>query len=611
MNLEKLYLKNFRGHKEICVNFDKDINVIIGENDIGKSTIMEALEIFFNGSGSTLVKMETDDLNIYSEEKEIEITCQFSQCDEEVVLDSAIKTSLKDEYLLNNNGYLEIKKVWNCSKEKLSASDLKIYLNAYYPEISEKPLINMKITDLKKKLKEIEDEIDDYEEVNKSVSSAIRNRIYEYYVNNGCKFSNRIIDISKEDAKDIWTKISKFMPVFFLFKSDRSNVDSDAEVQNPLKVATRNALKEIEDDLNDIKERVEQAVKKIGDSTIEKLREINEDIASNLETELKTKAWESIFSFELIDGKGIPLNKRGSGVRRLMLLSYFRAEAERLSKESDNNSIIYAIEEPETSQHPKYQRMIIETFLEIANNSNNQIILTTHTPEVAKMVKPEQLIFLKRVNNIVEVVLDEENKIKGIINTLGILPSITSKTILYVEGETDVMFINNISKLSCFKEIVDLESNNIDIVPLRGGNLKAWISKDYFKEINLKEIHLYDSDCKEYVDLVEKMNRDNDGRRWGINTKRFEIENYIPPSLIESMLDISIEDEKKNTWDKQDVPKLLMSKYGQKKNIKEIKIKYILNGSVSKKITEEDLREIGAYDEICEWFLKIKEISNK
>lgn len=47
MVISKLYIKNFRGYAEQTIELHKDLNVIIGKNDVGKSTILEALEIFF------------------------------------------------------------------------------------------------------------------------------------------------------------------------------------------------------------------------------------------------------------------------------------------------------------------------------------------------------------------------------------------------------------------------------------------------------------------------------------------------------------------------------------------------------------------------------------
>ncbi len=55
MKIEKVILSNFRSYKEtIEINFS-DLSVIIGKNDIGKSTILEALDVFVNdGKGVAL-----------------------------------------------------------------------------------------------------------------------------------------------------------------------------------------------------------------------------------------------------------------------------------------------------------------------------------------------------------------------------------------------------------------------------------------------------------------------------------------------------------------------------------------------------------------------------
>lgn len=60
--------------------------------------------------------------------------------------------------------------------------------------------------------------------------------------------------------------------------------------------------------------------------------------------------------------------------------------------------MIYAIEEPETSQHPNYQRIIIESLKKLAQNKGRQILLTTHTPEIARMVNKENIIFIQKDN---------------------------------------------------------------------------------------------------------------------------------------------------------------------------------------------------------------------
>ena len=62
MKIKKIKLANFRCYKEeITVDFN-NLNVFVGENDIGKSTILEALDIFFNESKG-VIKIDKDDVN--------------------------------------------------------------------------------------------------------------------------------------------------------------------------------------------------------------------------------------------------------------------------------------------------------------------------------------------------------------------------------------------------------------------------------------------------------------------------------------------------------------------------------------------------------------------
>ena len=53
MRLEEVKIKNFRCYsEEITIPFD-DMTTVIGQNDAGKSTVLEALEIFFNNKTSS------------------------------------------------------------------------------------------------------------------------------------------------------------------------------------------------------------------------------------------------------------------------------------------------------------------------------------------------------------------------------------------------------------------------------------------------------------------------------------------------------------------------------------------------------------------------------
>jgi ribonuclease HI len=86
-----------------------------------------------------------------------------------------------------------------------------------------------------------------------------------------------------------------------------------------------------------------------------------------------------------------------------VLLNFFRAEAERRKKDRDVPDVIYAIEEPETSQHPEHQKKLIDALIELSKTEHTQIILTTHSPALVKMLNFEHLRLIKSINKIKEI----------------------------------------------------------------------------------------------------------------------------------------------------------------------------------------------------------------
>jgi len=62
MKIKAVTVNRFRSYSSpVTVQFD-DLLVIVGRNDIGKSTNLEALDIFFN-EGKGCVKIDKDDIN--------------------------------------------------------------------------------------------------------------------------------------------------------------------------------------------------------------------------------------------------------------------------------------------------------------------------------------------------------------------------------------------------------------------------------------------------------------------------------------------------------------------------------------------------------------------
>jgi len=114
MKLEKLIIENFRGYQgRIEISFD-DLTALIGRNDVGKTTVLDALGVFF---GHRLCKYDISDKCVYSAENDdVIIGCVFSDLPENLILDAAAQTSLNSEFLLNNEGHLELHKIFKKGK---------------------------------------------------------------------------------------------------------------------------------------------------------------------------------------------------------------------------------------------------------------------------------------------------------------------------------------------------------------------------------------------------------------------------------------------------------------------------------------------------------------
>lgn len=377
MKIEKITLENFRAYKDkVTIGF-KNLNLFVGKNDTGKSTILEALDIFFNETDAN-IKIATNDRNINNNSGEIIISIAFSDFPEKLDIDAGNKTNLKDEYMLNKEGnLLEIRKKYNGEMMKP-----KIFIYAYHPTNTNcKELLLKKNSELKKIVED-----NQYMCADKTKNSELRKTILE---NSGELNLQEIeIPIDKEDAKKMWTKLQEYLPAYALFQSDRTNQDSDDEVQNPMKFAVAEILKEqdLQEQLEEIAKKVTDKTKAIAEKTLEKLREMSPDAANTLTPNIPATdklKWADVFKKVTISSdNGIPLNKRGSGIKRLVLLNFFRAEAERKQTENGSNNIIYAIEEPETSQHLEHQKLLAKAIKDLSQNS--QILVTSHSTKIVK-----------------------------------------------------------------------------------------------------------------------------------------------------------------------------------------------------------------------------------
>lgn len=390
MKIKSVALSRFRGYDDRVELPLDSLRVLVGKNDIGKSTILEALDIFFN-EGKGCVKLDKDDVNkksLAEGNDSIEIEVTFTDLPASLVIDSSNVTSLQAEYLVNGNGDLQI------IKRYPGAGAPKIFIRALHPTASAcRDLLLKKNNELKAIL-----DAGGLACQDRTRNAELRKAIWSSQEDLG--LDDCEIEVARIDSKSIWEQLKLHMPLYTLFQSDRKNEDSDDEVQDPMRIAVKEILKDpqIQSALDFVSMTVKGRLEEVASRTLDKLNELSPNIADTLAPKLPASdslKWPEVFKSVSIAGDDdIPINKRGSGVKRLVLISFFRAEAERRLSLENLPNVVYAIEEPETSQHPDHQRSLADALAALAAAPNTQVIFTTHSPEIVKRLTFDDILLV-------------------------------------------------------------------------------------------------------------------------------------------------------------------------------------------------------------------------
>lgn len=503
------------------MNID-ELTCIIAKNDAGKSTVLEALEAFFN-----LEKVDADDRSIGAgNASPIDITCVFRDLQPSLVVDSDATISPQDEYLLNADDFLEITKRFAGATPKCE----EVFVKTMHPSAEHfNDLFSLSIAQLRRRAQDLSVNVD---AVNQTVKSAIRHAIWNSVPPDSLAISERSLEVKST----IWKALQNALPLYQLFRADRPSSDQDAEAQDPLKYAIREALASQQTQLDAIGNHVKQQVESLTRATIEKIREMDPALAGELNPVFSSLNWSKVFSVSLTAEDQVPVNKRGSGVRRLFLINFFRAKAEQLSGERGAPDVILAIEEPETSQHPNNQLLLLEALLDLSQSPSTQVLLTTHNPLLARKINQQQIRFIE-VNDdrIRSVAPNDEASSTRLRDTLGILPNHNVRVFVGVEGPNDIEFIGRISAVLSLTEpdIPNLRtaenSGRLVYIPMGGSTLELWTNR--LQGLAIPEVHIMDRDNSppeppKYQAAADRVNA-RGGSAIAFTTSCREMENLI------------------------------------------------------------------------------------
>jgi len=416
--ISKIELKNIKAIENFDVNFsdDKRLILLIGHNNTGKTSILEAIKLFFSDK-----KSATEFWPLNS--------------------DGTYKDLNENPYILVEIDYTteEIKNL----KSELSKTKQDIKL--------EEHLIENKLI-IRKPLQ-------------KDSSNKVQAKILE------CKFKN------KEDFKNftgITQVLSKFLPRFVYLPSV-ANLD---DYQSASERAQHNfeELFEIyfeglrwEED-NEIKDLVSNLVSKIDEKIgISDIRQRLENFLSEIDeikiTDLKHGFQEVNDVGKLIKKVKIFLNDgiisdatlKGSGTQRLLIFCLLKLIAEQ-RRDKRSKDTIFLIDEPDLHLHPQLQKQI--KVITERLSTNYPVIVATHSHLMIGKKVPTIGVIKKiyRESGVVksEDISNEEKLFRELFTYLGYVPSdfLLPDNIILVEGKFDKQFL---------EKIIDLMQENGDI----------------------------------------------------------------------------------------------------------------------------------------------------
>ena len=375
MNIIGMNIRNFKAHKDTGYVPITTLTAFIGKNDSGKSSLLAAMDVFLSG------KKQIDASDIYDfknlkDEEYTEIELMFGNYSE----------NIHKFGILSKSNELDIKKTFD-RDGKLKDYLIKVndYLDEDFQGLWAKKEQDLNKLGTKYGL--------DFTKSGRSITNEGKiNSIRKYADSLGSGKQDAWFNI-QGTAKDL---LATELPTFELYENEVSLDTRVATFQKPFQESIAQSMESVSDLSSQMEKKVRESIKEMQERIESYLKEQTDTVERiDLVPEFDWKHLATV-GINIIDKLGyeVPAEKRGSGLRRLIMVSYLRYMAQR-SRDDGSPSVIYGIEEPETSLHPGAQKVLLDSIKILADNGT-QIIFATHSPVFVSDLNQENVIIIKR-----------------------------------------------------------------------------------------------------------------------------------------------------------------------------------------------------------------------
>ncbi len=504
MKIAELTIKNYRSIIAIDDAQIASFQALIGENNAGKSNILDAIDVFLSAGAGGI-----EESDFYDKTKPIIIKVKFK-------IELPHLKRIWKPYTINDDLILE-KHIWFEEDQRAGKMVIKNEFHGYKAEPKDWYLSIEKI-------KEQEGNRPDWKKIvennklpayflndSKCTQADYARGLSKYFEENEIEYN--VPDISHTQALGLQSNVISSLPKLYLLKAetkyseetDKRSTSStfrrlmgdltDRIIKNdPKYLQIENALKTVDDLLNAQREEKGKQVRLESLKTIEdKIRDILCNLMPSIEKirlKVVTEDVKTIFSkgveLTVDDGVETEVLLKGHGLQRCILFSLLQAlilnERRQLIADGSGqeaevtNSIILAIEEPELYIHPQLGKLFYDVLISFAEK--DQVIYTTHSPRFIDVYEYESIALItknktegtKFINCDLKAFegLVDKKVFKGLtqLNT-DVNELFFAKNVILVEGPEDKIAVTETSKK--LKKVVNrLEEKDVTIIVAGG-----------------------------------------------------------------------------------------------------------------------------------------------